>query len=138
MKFHIMKTVYCFVAASLMLVSQLAVAGGYTGNKDGNLTALGKDPNWFLLVDNTTHQVTFESGEGVISYVYPFYGDTLIRKNKTNIYNIPSKDHQFNVQVTDKACLDSETGKSYETTVVVVLDGLSYWGCGNYEHQSHM
>ena len=138
MKSNIMKPVFCFIAASLVLVSQLVVAGGFTGNKDGNLTALGKAPNWFLLVDNTTHQVTFESAEGVVSYTYPVYGPTLTRKNDTTIYKVPNKDHQLNVQMTEKACLDVETGKSYETSVIVVLDGLSYWGCGNYEHQSHM
>ena len=138
MKPSIKKPVYCFVAASLMLVSQLAAAGGNTGNKDGNLTALGKAPNWYLVVDNTTHQVTFETDEGVISYTYPVYSATLTRKNKTTVYKVPNKAHQLNIQMTEKACLDVETGKSYETSVVVVLDGLSYWGCGNYEHQSHM
>jgi len=114
----LMKPVYCFIAGSLVLASQLAVAGGNTGNKDNNLTALGKAPDWNLVVDNTTHQVTFTSAEGVVSYRYPAEGPTLIR--------------------TEKACLDAETGKSYETTVVVVFDGKSYHGCGNYEHQSHM
>ncbi|MGB5439658.1 MAG: hypothetical protein WBN57_13435 [Gammaproteobacteria bacterium] len=138
MRSYFKKPVYCIFAASLMLVSQLAVAGGNTGNKDGNLTALGKAPNWYLVVDNTTHQVTFESAEGVISYVYPYYGNTINNKNKTTVYKVSNNDHQFDVHVTEKMCLDVETGKSYETTVVVVLDGLSYWGCGNFEHQSHM
>ena len=138
MKSYVMKPVYCFFAASLMLASQLAVAGGNTGNKDGNLTALGKAPNWYLVIDNTTHQVTFESEEGVISYVYPVYAATLTRKNNTTIYKIPNNDHQLNVQMTEKACRDVETGKSYETSVIVVLDGMSYWGCGSYEHQTHM
>ena len=138
MKSCLMKPVYCFIAASLVLASQLAVAGGNTGNKDNNLAALGKAPNWSLEVDNTTHQVTFTSADGVVSYRYPAEGPTLIRKAKATIYSVPNKDHQLNVQMTEKACLDAETGKSYETTVVVVFDGKSYHGCGNYEHQSHM
>ena len=138
MKSCLMKPVYCFIAASLVLASQLAVAGGNTGNKDNNLTALGKAPNWNLMVDNTTHQVTFESDEGVVSYRYPKVGPTLVRMADRTIYTVPNKDHQLNVQMTEKACLDVESGKSYETTVIVVLDGLSYHGCGNYEHQSHM
>jgi len=138
MKSCLMKPVYCFIAASLVLASQLAVAGGNTGNKDNNLTALGKAPNWDLVVDNTTHQVTFTSDDGVVSYRYPATGPTLIRKANATIYSVPNKDHQLNVQMTEKACLDAETGKSYETTVVVVFDGKSYQGCGNYEHQSHM
>ena len=138
MKSCLMKPVYCFITAFLVLASQLTVAGGNTGNKDNNLTALGKAPNWNLVVDNTTHKVTFESDDGVVSYKYPAVGPTLIRKDKRTIYMVPNKDHQLNVQMTEKACRDVETGKSYETTVVVVLDGKSYWGCGNYEHQSHM
>ena len=137
-KFCLMKPVYCFIAGSLVLASQLAVAGGNTGNKDNNLTALGKAPNWDLVVDNTTHQVTFTSDDGVVSYRYPATGPTLIRKANATIYSVPNKDHQLNVQMTEKACLDAETGKSYETTVVVVFDGKSYQGCGNYEHQSHL
>jgi uncharacterized membrane protein len=137
MKSCLMKPVYCFIAGSLMLASQLVVAGN-TGNKENNLTALGKAPNWDLVVDNTTRQVTFTSDEGVVSYRYPAMGPTLIRKADTTIYSVPNKDHQLNVQMTEKACLDAETGKSYETTVVVVFDGKSYHGCGNYEHQSHM
>ena len=138
MKSCLMKPVYCFITAFLVLASQLTVAGGNTGNKDNNLTALGKAPNWNLVVDNTTHKVTFESDDGVVSYSYPAEGPTLIRKDKRTIYMVPNEDHQLNVQMIEKECRDVETGKSYETTVVVVLDGKSYWGCGNYEHQSHM
>ena len=138
MKSNIMKPVYCFLAASLMFASQLAVAGGNTGNKDNILTALGKAPNWYLVVDNDSHKVTFESDEGVISYKYPAAGATPTRKADRTIYMVPNKDHQLNVQMTEKACVDVETGKSYETTVVVVLDGFSYWGCGNYVHLSHL
>ena len=138
MKSYLMKPVFCFISVFLVLASQLAAAGGNTGNKDNNLTALGKAPNWNLVVDNTTHKVRFESDDGVVSYKYPAVGPTLIRKDKRTIYMVPNKDHQLNVQMTEKACRDVETGKSYETSVVVVLDGQSYWGCGNYEHQSHM
>ncbi len=138
MKSCTIKPVYCFIAASLMLASQYAPAGGNTGNKDNNLTALGKAPDWSLVVDNTTHKVTFESDEGVVSYRYPAAGPTLVRKDKTTIYMVPNKDHQLNVQMTEKACRDVESGKSYETSVVVVFDGQTYLGCGNYEHQSHM
>ena len=138
MKSYIMKPGYCFIAAFLMLTSQLAVAGGNTGNKDNNLTALGKSPDWNLVVNNTTRKVKFESADGVVSYRYPALGPTLIRKAEKNIYMVPNKNHQLNVQMTEKACRDVETGKSYETSVVVVLDGRSYVGCGNYEHQSHM
>ena len=138
MKSCLMKPVYCFIAGSLMLASQLAIAGGNTGNKGNNLTALGKTPNWNLVVDNTTRQVTFATDEGMVIYRYPAMGPTLIRKADRTIYTVPNKDHQLNVQMTEKACLDAETGKSYETTVIVVFDGKSYHGCGNYEHQSHM
>lgn len=138
MKSYIMKPVYCFLAAFLMLSTQLAVAGGNTGNKDNILTALGKSPDWNLVVDNTSRKVTFESEEGVVSYSYPALGPTLFRTAERTIYMVPNEDHQLNIQMTEKACRDVETGKSYETTVVVVLDGRSYQGCGNYEHQSHM
>jgi uncharacterized membrane protein len=138
MKSCFMKPVYCFIAGSLVLVSQLAAAGGYTGNKGNELTALGNVPNWDLVVNNSTHQVTFTSEEGVVSYRYPATGPTLIRKANATIYSVPNKDHQLNVQMTERACLDKETGKSYETTVVVVFDGQSYQGCGNYAHKSHM
>ena len=138
MRTYLMKSVSCFIAASLVLVFQQAIAGGKTGNKDNILTALGKAPNWYLVLDNLTHRVTFESYNGVISYIYPVYGATFSKKDKTTTYKVPNKEHQLYVHMTEKACLDAETGKSYETTVVVVLDGMSYWGCGNYEHQSHM
>ena len=136
MKSCFVKPVYCFIAGSLLLVSQLAAAGGYLGNKGNNLTALGNDPNWDLVVDNSTRQVTFTSEAGVVSYRYPATGPTLVRKADTTIYMVPNKDHQLNVQMTEKACLDNESGKYYETTVVVVFDGESYQGCGNYAHKS--
>jgi len=103
MKSCLMKPVYCLIAGSLVLASQLAVAGGNTGNKDNNLTALGKAPDWNLVVDNTTHQVTFTSDDGVVSYRYPAEGPTLIRKANATIYSVPNKDHQLNVQMTEKA-----------------------------------
>jgi hypothetical protein len=52
MKGYNMKPVFCFIAASLMLASQLAVAAANTGNGNLNLTALGKAPDWNLVVDN--------------------------------------------------------------------------------------
>ena len=137
MKPRLTKPVCCFTAVFFLLVPQLSAAGGNTGNKDNDLTALGKAPDWNLIVDNTTHQVTFESDDGVVSYKYPATGPTLIRKAKSTIYMVPNDDHQLSVHMSEKECRDVETGKSYETTVVVVLDGRAYAGCGNYGHQSH-
>jgi uncharacterized membrane protein len=123
------------LTALLLTCTALAVtAGGNTGNKDNNFTAAGHGPDWQLEIDNSSHAVQFVTVANSLNYRYPKTGPSFYRATRTTVYRVPNDDHSLSIRVTEQACQDSETGKSHETTVVVILDGKAYYGCGDYAH----
>ena len=92
--------------------------------------ALGNNPDWHLEIFNEGNKVIFTTEEGVYKYRYTTLGPSLYRDELTTIYRVPNEDHSMNVTVKGRACQDSATGKGYETTVTVTLDGIAYAGCG--------
>lgn len=121
------------VTALLLACTATAVtAGGNTGNKDNNYTATGHAPDWQLEIDNGNHAVKFVSAAHNLNYRYPKTGPSFYRATRTTVYRVPNNDHALSIRVTEQACRDSETGKSHETSVLVILDGQGFYGCGDY------
>ena len=121
----------------LLACAPLAVAaGGNTGNKDNNFMATGHGPDWQLAIDNSSHAVQFDMDTLSLNYHYPKTGPSFYRDTRTTVYRVPNDEHMLSIRVTEQACRDSETGKSHETTVLVILDGKGYYGCGDYAHRS--
>ena len=50
-------------------------------------------------------------------------------RSAPRFYRLPDDDHALNIIVKGITCLDSKIGKSYETTITVVMDGVGYKGC---------
>ena len=123
----IMKTVF----ALLCLVPVSVTSAADEATKGPDYMALGNNPDWHLEIINEGNKVIFTTEEGVYKYRYTTLGPSLYRGELTTVYRIPNEDHSMNVTVKGRACQDSATGKGYETTVTVTLDGIAYDGCGD-------
>ena len=134
MKTRILKPVSTLLLACTAVAAGSVAAGGNTGNKDNPYTAVGHGPEWQLTIDNSTHDVEFIKGVHSLKFKYPKTGPTFYRDTRTTVYQVPNDEYALSIRVTEKACLDSMTGKSHETSVLVVLDGEGYYGCGDYAH----
>lgn len=123
------------VTALLLACTALSVAaGGNTGNRDNYFTATGHWPDWQLEIDNSSHAVQFVTDANSLNYHYPRTGPSFYRATRTTVYRVPNDEHSLSIRVKEQACQDSETGKSHETRVLVILDGRAYHGCGDYAH----
>ena len=129
MKSKLLKTV---TALLLTCIALTVTAAGTTGNRDNNFTATGHGPEWQLDIDNGSRAVQFVTDTLSLSYRYPETGPSFYRDTRTTVYRVPNDDHALSIRVMEKACQDNESGKSHETTVLVVLDGTGYRGCGDY------
>jgi uncharacterized membrane protein len=69
--------------------------------------------------------------EGSGSYRFVKLGPDLTRGNVNAItHRVVDDDHQMNVVVLEMFCQDAKSGKAYDATVNVHLDGRQYTGCG--------
>jgi uncharacterized membrane protein len=100
--------------------------------QDIDVSGLGHDPDWQLEITHTGNRINFTLAGTEYSYRYPAMGPSLYRgATRTTIYRVPNEDHSLNIIVKGIECIDSKTGKAYETTITVVMDGVGYKGCGN-------
>jgi uncharacterized membrane protein len=121
---------------SCLLLATLAGPGRaeepIASRQDIDVSGLGHNPDWQLEIMHTGNKVNFTLAGTEYSYNYPAMGPSLYRGDtRTTIYRVPNEDHSLNIIVKGITCLDSETGKSYETTITVMLDGVGYKGCGD-------
>ncbi len=127
MKKVLLKSVPALVLTGLVVVSQQSLA---TDSRESR-SYTGAGPGWTLDINNKSHAVDFKTSEGTVSYKYPKQVPTVRDNGEKIIYFVHSSGHQMNVQVMNQSCTDA-AGKTFDTTVAVVLDGQGYWGCGSY------
>lgn len=121
------------VAAVVMFSSgELTLAQG--GSFDMDFTAFGNRPGWQLAITGGNRKVEFRAGTETLVYRYPSLGPVLRRNGRSKVYMVPNDDHALSVHIYQTLCRDNMTGKSYETSVTVMLDGTSYHGCGSAFH----
>ena len=127
MKQTILKSASTLLMAGMIVVTQSALA--YDSRESRSYTGAG--PGWTVNINNKSKAVEFKTDDGAVNYKYPALGPTVYDKGDKIVYFVHPSGHQMNVQVMNTACTDS-AGKSFDTTVAVVLDGQGYWGCGSY------
>ena len=127
MKNVFLKSVSTLLLTGLVTVAQQSLAGDSRETR----SYTGAGPGWSIDINNKNHKVNLTTSEGTVSYTYPKLGPTVRDKGAKVIYFAHARGQQLNVQVMDTSCTDA-AGKSYDTTVAVVLEGQGYWGCGSY------
>jgi uncharacterized membrane protein len=119
-----------------LLLAAIAGPGQAEGlavsRQDIDIQGLGHTPEWQLEINHSGNKINLTL-EGIeYSYRYPEAGPSLYRGDtRTTIYRVPNDEHSLTISVKGIECRDSETGKSYETTISVVMDGVAYPGCGD-------
>lgn len=124
------------IALSGLLLAALAGPGlaevPVASPQDIDIQGLGHTPEWQLEISHSDARIRFTLEGTEYSYRYPATGPSLYQGyNRTTIYRVPNDDHSLNIIVKGIECRDSETGKAYETTITVTLDGAGYQGCGD-------
>jgi uncharacterized membrane protein len=115
-----------------MLAGQGQAEDLAVSRQDIDVSGLGHDPEWQLEIIHAGNNINFTLAGTGYSFRYPASGPSLYRGDtRTTIYRVPNDDHSLNVILKGIECLDSKTGKAYETTITVVMDGVGYKGCGD-------
>jgi len=97
-----------------------------------DVSGLGHAPEWQLTIDHKERRIDFTLAGTPYSYRYPLTGPVIEKGyHRTTTYHLPNDEHSLTVRIEGIACRDSETGKSYETTITVLLDSVAYKGCGD-------
>jgi uncharacterized membrane protein len=123
----LLKSVSTLLLTGLVTVAQQSLAGD---SREGR-SYTGAGQGWTVDINNKSHAVNFTTSEGTVSYKYPKLGPTVRDKGAKVIYFAHASGKQLNIQVMETSCTDA-AGKSFDTTVAVVLEGQGYWGCGSY------
>jgi hypothetical protein len=100
--------------------------------QDIDVRGLGHNPEWQLEISHSDNMVNLTLAGTGYRYRYPETGPSLYQGDtRTTIYQVPNDEHSLYIIVKGIECRDSETGKSYETTISVVMDGAAHPGCGD-------
>ena len=100
--------------------------------QDLDISGLGHNPDWQLEISHSGNSIKLTLAGTAYSFRYPAQGPTLYQGyNRTTTYRVPDDEHSLTIIVKGIECRDSETGKSYETSITVMLDGAGYKGCGD-------
>ncbi len=129
-------TLKATLTLSCLLLAMLAGPGQaeepVVSRQDIDVSGLGHNPDWQLEIMHTGNRINFTLAGTEYSYNYPATGPSLYRgATRTTVYRVPNDDHSLSITVKGVTCRDSETGKSYETTITVMMDGVGYQGCGD-------
>lgn len=89
----------------------------------------GHEPGWYLEVyqDSTIILVT---DYGKHRYQFPAPAPEIDPGSDRTIYSTRAEEHVLKIYVTDDVCYDSATGRRYESSVTVIIDGRTLKGCG--------
>lgn len=92
--------------------------------------AVGQEPGWLLEIDSEG-EMSFLGDYGEWRIVAPTppasYNDSA-----EAIYDANLAEHEFTVLIWNEPCTDVMSGARYGCTVVVIVDGREYRGCGMY------
>lgn len=97
-----------------------------------DVQGLGHTPEWQLVISHSDDSILFTLEGAEYRYQYPDMGPSIHRGYyRTTIYRVPNDEHSLSIIVKGIECQDSETGKAYEVSIRVVMDGFGYTGCGD-------
>ena len=100
--------------------------------QDIDVQGLGHTPDWQIVISHSDDSILFTLEGTEYRYQYPATGPSIYRGyHRTTIYRVPNDEHSLSIIVKGRECQDSETGKAYEVSIRVVMDGVGYTGCGD-------
>jgi len=91
--------------------------------------ALGQEPGWSLEI-REGEAITFTYAYGESRAVTPVPVPTTDSATGARVYHAVTEASDLRVVIESRACTDAMSGKPFETTVSVTLNGQAYSGCG--------
>jgi len=91
--------------------------------------AVGGNPKWSLEIHDS-EKIVFVMNPGTKRYEFPLAHSALENAAPVATYQARNGTQQIKVVVLEQECRDASSGKKFEQTVTVSLDGKSYKGCG--------
>ncbi len=92
-----------------------------------NFRGVGTDPDWSLEV-RTGQQLLLTFGNGTQSILVPEQLNH--REPKARVYAGATATHDLRIEILELPCFDAPSGNTFANTVVVMLNGRAYQGCG--------
>lgn len=97
--------------------------------RDRDFQAIGQEPGWQLEIrQGAEMRFTYDYGKG--SAITPAARVSVDSSTGTRTYYAVAEANDLRVEIVPVACNDAMSGKPFEATVTVTLNGRSYRGCG--------
>jgi uncharacterized membrane protein len=95
--------------------------------------AIGNEPGWYLELTKEDH-ILFVYDNGQQKVIMPEPKLEVHADDQTAIYQSKTEAPEMTVTILGEPCEDTMSGELFESTVMVVLDGQSFHGCGRALH----
>lgn len=97
--------------------------------------ATGNEPGWFLEVSQE-NQILLVTDYGQRRFEFTVGQPSVDQASRTTSYHAQKNQLQLTITITieGRECVDSMIGQRFQTSVMVVLDGKEYYGCGQALH----
>ncbi|HET7550799.1 MAG TPA: hypothetical protein VFK04_05890 [Gemmatimonadaceae bacterium] len=94
---------------------------------NADFRAIGNEPGWHMDIANG-EKILLVTDYGEHRYEFPFVKPDSSMAGRT--YDIDASGHHLMAVIQQKPCNDSMSGRAFEATVTVTVDGQEYTGCG--------
>ncbi|HEU5041519.1 MAG TPA: hypothetical protein VFT84_11885 [Gemmatimonadales bacterium] len=97
--------------------------------RDRDFEAIGQEPGWKLEIVKGK-EIVFTYAYGASKAVTPAPRPETDPETGARTYRAVTEASDLAVSIEPRACTDAMSGKPFETTVTVTLNGTAYHGCG--------
>ncbi len=95
--------------------------------------AVGNEPGWNLEILEQS-RIVLVSDYGAVRHEFPLPEPSADQDARTTRYRTRAEGHDLILVLRGEPCQDTMSGESFDTTVLVTLDGRELVGCGRPLH----
>ncbi|NOQ13072.1 MAG: hypothetical protein GQ583_01145 [Methyloprofundus sp.] len=95
--------------------------------------ALGNEPSWVLEII-AGEKITFSQPLVAKRFEFTLPEPKVNQSARTTQYDTKDNEHTLSLVINGKPCNDTMSGESFASTVIVILDGNTFNGCGKALH----
>lgn len=131
----------CVVAAvAACATSPRAVGGPSTASTPAagrsqlsgvDFRATGNEPGWHMEIANG-EKILLVTDYGENRFEFP--ASPPDSSDGKTVYDVRAAGHHLETIIEDRSCIDSMSGRAFQSTVAVTIDGKKYNGCGGPPH----
>ena len=95
--------------------------------------ATGNEPGWHLEIRKGGN-ITYVGDYGETRYDFKTPEPNIDKKRRQSVYTASENGHSIRLEIEGKRCQDTMSDDTYESTVILTIDGKRYRGCGKALH----